>query len=123
MLSEWKAIGRLTRDPEERQTGKGAAIASFTVAVDADYTDPDGNRDTDYYDCVAFRGLAEVINKNLKKGRLVCVSGRPKERKWEAEKDGVKYPQKKTEYILDNVYFLDSKGNKQELGSDDDIPF
>lgn len=126
-LARVEFIGRLTKDPEVRTTKNGAPVASFTVAVDEDFVGPDGVRGADYYDCVTFRKLAETVGKHLSKGRLVYVSGRPKERKWDTEKDGVPFTQRKTEYILEEVRFLDSKGNApapaMAVVSDEDIPF
>lgn len=59
MLNHITIMGRLTRDPELRRTGNGVAVTSFTVAVDRDIKSSDGETDTDFIDCVAWRQTGE----------------------------------------------------------------
>ncbi|MFQ8836329.1 MAG: single-stranded DNA-binding protein [Oscillospiraceae bacterium] len=67
-------MGRLTRDPGElRRTANGTAVTSFTVAVDRDFTNDDGSRDTDFIDCIAWKTLAETVNRYFAKGRMAVV--------------------------------------------------
>ena len=64
MLNHITIMGRLTRDPELRRTGSGVAVASFTVAVDRDFSPKDGGeRETDFIDCVAWRQTGEFVSK------------------------------------------------------------
>ena len=74
MLNHITIMGRLTRDPELRRTGSGIAVASFTLAVDRDYSPKDGGeRETDFIDCVAWRQTGEFVSKYFTKGRMaVC---------------------------------------------------
>lgn len=117
MLNHIVIMGRLTRDPELRRTGSGVAVASFTLAVDRDYTGKDGGeKETDFIDCVAWRGTGEFVSKYFAKGRMACVSGRLQLRDW-TDKDGNK--RRSTEVVADNVYFADSKNT---AGSDDSSP-
>ena len=72
MLNHIVIMGRLTRDPELRRTGTGVAVASFTLAVDRDFTGNDGETETDFIDCVAWRGTGEFVSKYFTKGRMAC---------------------------------------------------
>ena len=105
MLNHATIMGRLTKDPELRRTGSGIAVTSFTVAVARDYEN-DGERETDFIDCVAWRGLSEFIARNFNKGKMIVVSGRIQQRSW-TDKDGNK--RRNTEIVADNAYFGDSK--------------
>ena len=88
MLNHITIMGRLTRDPELRRTGSGTAVASFSVAVDRDFgKNENGEKETDFIDCVAWRNTAEFISKYASKGRMVVVSGRLQIRSW-TDKDG-----------------------------------
>ena len=107
MLNHIIIMGRLTRDPELRRTGSGVAVASFTVAVDRDFGNRDnGEKETDFIDCVAWRQTGEFVSKYFTKGRMAVVSGRLQIRGW-TDKDGNK--RRTAEVVADNVYFGDSK--------------
>ena len=107
MLNHITIMGRLTRDPELRRTGTGTAVASFTVAVDRDFSGRDGGeRETDFIDCVAWRQTGEFVSKYFTKGSMIVVSGRLQIRSWN-DKDGNK--RRTAEVVADNVYFGESK--------------
>ena len=107
MLNHITIMGRLTRDPELRRTGSGIAVASFTVAVDRDFSPKDGGeRETDFIDCVAWRQTGEFVSKYFAKGSMAVVSGRLQIRGW-TDKDGNK--RRSAEVVADNVYFGESK--------------
>ena len=107
MLNHITIMGRLTRDPELRRTGSGIAVASFSVAVDRDFgKNENGEKETDFIDCVAWRNTAEFVSRYASKGRMVVVSGRLQIRGW-TDKDGNK--RRTAEVVADNVYFADSK--------------
>ncbi len=111
MLNHIIIMGRLTRDPELRRTGSGVAVASFTIAVDRDFSPKDGGeRETDFIDCVAWRQTGEFVSKYFQKGRMAVVSGRLQIRSW-TDKDGNK--RRTAEVVADNVYFGDSKRDDQ----------
>ena len=115
MLNHITIMGRLTRDPELRRTGSGIAVASFTLAVDRDFSPKDGGeRETDFIDCVAWRQTGEFVSKYFTKGRMAVVSGRLQIRNWN-DKDGNK--RRSAEVVADNVYFGDSKRDDQVGGS------
>ena len=107
MLNHITIMGRLTRDPELRRTGSGVAVASFTLAVDRDFgKNENGERETDFIDCVAWRQTGEFVSKYFTKGRMAVVSGRLQIRSW-TDKDGNK--RRTAEVVADNVYFGDSR--------------
>ena len=108
MLNHIIIMGRLTRDPELRRTGSGVAVASFTVAVDRDYTQQGQEKETDFIDCVAWRQTGEFVSKYFTKGRMIVVSGRLQIRSWN-DKDGNK--RRTAEVVADNCYFGDSKSD------------
>ena len=107
MLNHITIMGRLTRDPELRRTGSGVAVASFTVAVDRDFSGGDnGQKETDFIDCVAWRQTGEFVSKYFTKGRVIVVAGRLQIRSW-TDKDGNK--RRTAEVVADHCYFGDSK--------------
>ena len=115
MLNHITIMGRLTRDPELRRTGSGIAVASFSLAVDRDYSPKDGGeRETDFIDCVAWRQTGEFVSKYFTKGRMAVVSGRLQIRSW-TDKDGNK--RRTAEVVADNVYFGDSRRDSDNSGS------
>ena len=115
MLNNVNLMGRLTRDPELRQTDSGVAVASFRIAVDRNYKEKaSGERVTDFFDVVAWRQTAEFVSKYFTKGRMAVVTGELRSREW-TDRDGVK--RISVEIEANDVYFGDSK--KAEQGSED----
>ena len=115
MLNHITIMGRLTRDPELRRTGSGVAVTSFTVAVDRDFgKNENGEKETDFIDCVAWRQTGEFVAKYFAKGRMAVVSGRLQIRPW-TDKDGNK--RRTAEVVADNVYFGDSRRDGDNTGS------
>ena len=111
MLNHITIMGRLTRDPELRRTGSGIAVASFTVAVDRDFgKNENGEKETDFIDCVAWRQTGEFVSKYFTKGSMIVVSGRLQIRGW-TDKDGNK--RRTAEVVADNVYFGESKRSSE----------
>lgn len=107
MLNHITIIGRMVKDPELRRTGSGVAVASFTVAVDRDFSDKQsGEKETDFIECVAWRQTGEFVSKYFTKGRMIVVSGRLQVRKWKNKDGENRYS---TEVVADNCYFGDSK--------------
>ena len=106
MLNKIILMGRLTWDPELRQTQSGTKVASFSLAVDRDFAGQDGKRETDFIDCVAWRGTGEFAAKYFTKGQMAAVEGRLQVRDW-TDKDGAK--RRSHEVIVDSLYFAGSK--------------
>ena len=115
MLNRILLMGRLTRDPELRHTPSGAAVATFSLAVERDFKDRNsGERATDFIDIVAWRQTGEFVSRYFTKGRMAVVEGRLQMRDW-TDKDGNK--RRAAEVVADNVYFGDSKRDAEGAGS------
>ena len=111
MLNHIVIMGRLTRDPELRRTGSGIAVASFSVAVDRDFgKNENGEKETDFIDCVAWRQAGEFVQKYFTKGSMIVVKGRMQIRSW-TDKDGNK--RRTAEIVADNCYFGEAKKAEQ----------
>ena len=111
MLNHITIMGRLTRDPELRRTGTGIAVTSFTVAVDRDFgKNENGEKETDFIDCVAWRSTGEFISKYFTKGSMIVVSGRLQVRSW-TDKEGNK--RRTAEVVADNCYFGESRRSNE----------
>ena len=76
-------IGNLTRDPEFRETPSGVPMCRFTIAVNRNYKNADGERQTDFFNCTAWRVTAETISRYTKKGNKVAVTGSVEIREYE----------------------------------------
>ncbi len=114
MLNHIVVMGRLTRDPELRTTQSGVNVASFTVAVDRDFGGRDGaERQTDFFDCAAWRQTGEFVSKYFQKGRMIVVSGRMQSRKYQDREGNNRTA---WEIQVDNVYFGDSKRDSDNAG-------
>ncbi len=111
-------IGRLTRDPELRYSSSNAAIVNFSIAIDRQYTNNQGQRETDFINIVAFQKQAENIKKYLTKGSLVAVDGRIQTRNYE-DKDGKRVYV--TEVVADRVQFLSSKSDSVAVNTTDNV--
>lgn len=105
MLNHIVIMGRLTRDPELRQTGSGVSVANFSVAVDRDFSKGE-EKETDFIDCVAWRHTGEFVSKYFTRGSLIVVSGRLQVRSY-TDKDGNN--RRAAEIVADNCYFGGSK--------------
>lgn len=114
MLNHIDIMGRITRDPELRATGSGVSVCSFTVAVDRDYSQ-NGERETDFIDCVAWRKVGEFVARNFVKGSMIVVSGRLQMRGW-TDKEGNK--RRTAEVVADDVYFGEARKRQDGAGSD-----
>ena len=136
-LNKVMIIGNLGRDPEMRYTPKGAPVTSFTVAVNRQWSGEDGpQKETEWFNVVAWNKLAETCSQVLSKGRSVYVEGRLQTHSWDGQ-DGQKHY--RTEVIAQTVTFLDPNPGRARtadvgggVGDDDfgdgdvepdDIPF
>lgn len=134
MLNRVVLIGRLTKDPELRYTPTGVAVTNFTLAIDRNYKNAQGERETDFIPCVVYRQLAEFTANYLSKGKMAAADGRIQVRSYTAQ-DGQK--RWVTEVVADNVHLLSPKdhGGQEmddssapsslghEVKLNDDIPF
>jgi single-strand DNA-binding protein len=109
MLNNVSLMGRLTRDPELRQTQSGKSVASFTLACNRDYSS-NGQSEADFIDIVAWGKTGEFAAKYYRKGLLVAVQGRIQSRKWQ-DNDGKN--RVSIEVVAERLHFAESK-NKTE---------
>lgn len=107
-------IGRLTRDPELRYTGTNIPVASFTVAVNRNFTGQNGERETDFIPVIVWRKQAENVKNYIGQGSQVAIDGRIQVRSYD-DKDGTK--RYVTEVVADNVQFLDTKASRERMSS------
>ena len=112
-------LGRLTKDPEVRQTPGGKVVASFTLAVDRPFLNPDGKREADFIPVVVWGKAAELVGNSCQKGHRLLVEGRLQIRNFDA-KDGTKHWV--TEVIASNIEFVERKEKTmKDLGQE--VPF
>jgi len=113
MLNKIVIMGRLTADPELRYTQSNVPVASFTVAVDRDYADRDGNRATDFVSCVAWRQGGEFVSKYFSRGSMIVCEGRLESRQW-TDRDGNK--RTSWEINCDRTYFGEARRREEQGG-------
>ena len=109
-------VGRLTKDPEVRSTSAGFPTANFTVAVNRNFKNKDGNYDADFLPCVAFRQTADFISKFFKKGNMICLDGRVQTRSYDAQDGSKRYV---TEVVVENVEFVGGKNDSSSTPNND----
>jgi single-strand DNA-binding protein len=138
--------GRLTSDPELKQTQSGVPVVSFSIAVNR-RASRDGAQQTDFFNVTAWRATAEFVSKYFRKGSSICVVGTIQNRTWTDQQGQKRYA---TDIVADEVNFVDSRSegsgdqggytpdaystpsfssaptsapNFEEVASDDDLPF
>lgn len=128
MLNRVILVGRLVRQPELRYTPSGKAVTSFTLAVDRNFTNQQGERSADFINCLCWGKTAEIVAQHLDKGRLVAIDGRLQTRSYET-KEGQK--RQVTEVVAEFVQFLDKAKPKDDFSdigtevdiNEEDLPF
>ena len=151
-LNKVVLCGRLTADPELKQSTSGISVVNFTLAVNRRFqsrsADAAGGQQADFISLVAWRQTAEFISKYFKKGSALCVTGSIQTRSWQDQQGQRRYA---TEVVVDEAMFVDSRNeagaqggytpdaygapapsfatpdagtpNFEELKADDDLPF
>ncbi len=119
MINRVVLVGRLTRDPDLRTTGSGISVATFTLAVDRQFTNAQGERGADFISCVIWRKAAENFANFTSKGSLVGIDGRIQTRSYD-NKDGQRVYV--TEVVVDNFSFLESRRDRQANQSGSSYP-
>lgn len=130
--------GRLTSDPELRQTPSGVAATSFSIAVNRPYSKNQEQQQADFITCVAWRSTAEFIAKYFKKGSSICVTGSIQTRSWTDQQGQKRYA---TDVVISEATFVDGKSDNgqastpaytspvgdapsfEELDNNEDLPF
>lgn len=110
MINNVTLVGRLTKDVELKQTNSGTSVASFSLAVERNRKDQNGNKETDFFDCVAWRGQADVIAKYTQKGSMLGIDGRLEQQRWE-DKNGNK--RSSVKIVVENLQLFGS-GNQNQ---------
>lgn len=105
MINNVVLVGRLTRDVDLRYTSNGTAYASFTVAVDRDFKNQNGEKETDFINCVMWRKPAENLANYTKKGSLIGIEGRIQTRNYDNQQGQRVYV---TEVLAERSHFLES---------------
>ncbi|EAG8064544.1 single-stranded DNA-binding protein [Listeria monocytogenes] len=111
MMNRVVLVGRLTKDPDLRYTPAGAAVATFTLAVNRPFKNGQGEQEADFIQCVVWRKPAENVANFLKKGSLTGVDGRVQTRNYEGNDGKRVYV---TEIVAESVQFLEPKQNAIE---------
>lgn len=112
-MQKFVAIGNLTRDPDYSETSSGVAVCRFAIAVNRRYTTANGERETDFFNVTAWRGLAETVAKYCKKGQKVAVIGTIQIRQYEANDGSTRTS---VEVVADEVEFLSTRSGDSENG-------
>jgi single stranded DNA-binding protein (ssb) len=114
MINRVVLVGRLTRDPELRYTANGAAVASFTVAVNRQFTNSNGERDADFIGCTIWRKAAENFANFTKKGSLVGIDGRIQTSSYDNQQGQRVY---RTDVVVENFSLLESRAESERRNS------
>ena len=109
-------IGRLTRDPELRYTGSNIPVATFSLAVNRNFTNQNGEREADFINIVVWRKQAENCKNYISQGSQVAIDGRIQTRNYEDQNGQKRYV---TEVVADNVQFLDTKAQREQRENSD----
>ena len=104
-------IGRLTRDPELRYTGSNRAVASFTLAVNRQFTNQNGEREADFINIVVWGKQAENVKNYINQGSQIAVEGRIQTRSYDDQNGQRRYV---TEVVADAVHFIESKASREQ---------
>ncbi len=104
-------IGRLTRDPESRMSQSNMEIARFSLACNSDFVNRNGEKETEFINCVAFNRLASTINRYCKKGTQVSCTGRIRNSSYEAQDGTKRYT---TDVVVEQMEFLGSRGTTSD---------
>lgn len=114
MINKTILVGRMTRNPELRRTNSGAAVTSFTLALNRNYDSADGQK-ADFIPCVVWNKTAENVEKYCSQGSLVGVEGRMRSRTYD-DKDGQKVFV--VEVVCESVQFLETKASREKAQQD-----
>ncbi len=104
-------IGNLTRDPELTETAGGVSVCHFAIAVNRNYTGSDGERQTDFFNVTAWRGLADTVARYTKKGNKVAVTGSIQIRNYE---DNQGQRRTAVDVIAQDIEFLTARNSGGE---------
>lgn len=109
-MNKCSLIGRLTKDPEVKQTAGGNSVCSFTIAVDRKYKKADGTREADFIPCVGWRQVADIIGQHFHKGSRIGITGSIQSRSYDGQ-NGKVYV---TEVVVEEIDFIDKRSDDQK---------
>ena len=112
-LNKVVLAGRLTADPELKQTPSGIAVCSFTLAINRRFS-KDGQQEADFIQCQAWRQTAEFITRYFRKGSSLCISGSIQTRSWQDQNGQKRFA---TDVVADEAMFVDGKNDAQGTGT------
>lgn len=110
MINNVVLVGRTTKDPELRYTPSNVAVATFSLAVNRNFKDANGERETDFINCVIWRQQAENLANWAKKGALIGITGRIQTRSYENQQGQRVYV---TEVVAENFQMLESRAARE----------
>lgn len=110
MINNVVLVGRMTRDAELKYTGNNIAVASFSLAVNRNFKDANGEREADFINCVIWRQQAENLANRAKKGALIGITGRIQTRSYENQQGQRIYV---TEVVAENFQMLESRAARE----------
>ncbi|AIM25020.1 single-stranded DNA-binding protein Ssb [Melissococcus plutonius] len=116
MINNVVLVGRLTKDPDLRYTSGDSAVATFTLAVNRNFKNQNGDREADFVNCVIWRKPAETLANYACKGTLLGVVGRIQSRSYENQQGQRVYV---TEVVCDNFQLLESKNTRESQNKQD----
>ena len=119
MINSVTLVGRLTKDPETRETGSGHKVANFTLALQRKYRNKDGEYEADFINCQVWRQQAENLDKYVRKGDLVGVEGRIQTRSYDDQDGNRRYI---TEIVCDSVTYLETNREKESYKKEEKKP-
>ena len=114
MINNVTLVGRLTKDPDLRYTSNGTGVATFTLAINRNFTNQAGEREADFVQCVIWRKPAETLANYARKGTLLGVTGRIQTRSYDNQQGQRVYV---TEVVAENFQLLESKATSEQRQS------
>ena len=123
-LNKFIGIGRLTRDPELKQTPSGTSVCNFSIANNRSYSSGGETKEqTNFFDCIAWSKLGEIIAEHCKKGQMIGIDGRLDQRRWDDDNGNKR---SKIGIVVENFQFLSKKndsGQESVKNAIDNNPF
>lgn len=111
--------GRLTRDPESRMSQSNVEVSRFSLACQCDFVNKNGERETEFINCVAFNKLAGTINRYCHKGSLISITGRIRNSSYDAQDGSKRYT---TDVVAEQMEFLGAKNSNNNFGGNQNEP-
>lgn len=119
MINKFVGNGRVTKDIELKQTSNGISAANFTLAITRNFKNTNGEYESDFLQCIAFRGTAELLSKYVKKGDAIGVEGSVRTRNYKDKDNKTVYV---TEIVVDNIDFLQQKKKEETPPTEETQP-